>query len=812
MTSPDISQTKDIFSSMEKLNYMPLIEEVSQADGKELREYRKGLQRYFLREKKTTKSLQIKVAPVLLAPYLRGESPEMVFPAFYDQESHGLSSLQDVLQEILSETFNHDDEEMLSESLPSIVSLIQEKLGGQDQVHNFTFLIKEAVELLRQIDVHHIDTNAFHEKCDKFGTHLLKRKTDLIEFSKLTAFKILNLQLKKRHDRNQAFLNKIKKCISALNEILLLHGHDTDQEGNHFEFAGELVSFDKIADITSSDVSSDLPEERLNRLRKCNQTLVLALKSYSSHFSTIFVSSQLAREFALKKTMTEAILEITSEESCTKAKNFYNKEIRDFVRIIAALRLADLEIDQKYDEDLHTPYFEGFDISYLSDNDIQYFRSRIVVEESRQLPHQPSAFMSLLSEGAPVNVLAVNRLDENKISEDHIEDEDSYLELAALAIFRRNAYVFQGAAHTPSRLYEAFNKGLDSPIPALWNLLFTKPSSKSDSNDFLALKTAIESRYFPSLVYDIRSGEAFGSHFDLSGNPQPEHPFPSFQLDVKSESEEQIQQYSLTMADYLAMSPDNLKKLEVLPLKYQNDDLIPLSKYLVEPQDSLAGKIPFIWMVDEQNILKQAAIPVSWLQRCRARLDYWYFLQELGGVNSYHVNHALVDARSDWEAIKNAEIEELKATLKAEFNRSRTQDIDNAIKSILNALLDSEDEITSLLMEPGSIPDIPQEELKISTEDIQVVPSEDQKTEIRKDVWIESDECTSCNDCIDLLPSVFKYNDDKQAIVHNPEAGTYAKIVASAEKCPAACIHPGLPHNTSEKGLEKLIKRAEKFN
>ena len=29
---------------------------------------------------------------------------------------------------------------------------------------------------------------------------------------------------------------------------------------------------------------------------------------------------------------------------------------------------------------------------------------------------------------------------------------------------------------------------------------------------------------------------------------------------------------------------------------------------------------------------------------------------------------------------------------------------------------------------------------------------------IRAEAWVESDECTSCNDCTDALPAVFKYN------------------------------------------------------
>ncbi len=45
----------------------------------------------------------------------------------------------------------------------------------------------------------------------------------------------------------------------------------------------------------------------------------------------------------------------------------------------------------------------------------------------------------------------------------------------------------------------------------------------------------------------------------------------------------------------------------------------------------------------------------------------------------------------------------------------------------------------------------------------------------------------------------------------NPTGGSYKDIVRAAEKCTASCIHPGTPFNPNEKDVEKLIKRAEKF-
>ena len=45
----------------------------------------------------------------------------------------------------------------------------------------------------------------------------------------------------------------------------------------------------------------------------------------------------------------------------------------------------------------------------------------------------------------------------------------------------------------------------------------------------------------------------------------------------------------------------------------------------------------------------------------------------------------------------------------------------------------------------------------------------------------------------------------------NPKGGSYKDIVRAAEKCTAGCLHPGTPWNMAEKDIDKLIKRAEKY-
>jgi ferredoxin len=71
-------------------------------------------------------------------------------------------------------------------------------------------------------------------------------------------------------------------------------------------------------------------------------------------------------------------------------------------------------------------------------------------------------------------------------------------------------------------------------------------------------------------------------------------------------------------------------------------------------------------------------------------------------------------------------------------------------------------------------------------------------------VWVESPECTACDECTTLAPKTFVYNDQKQAIVVNPKGAKYADLVKAAEKCTAGCLHPGTPWNMNEPGIEKL--------
>jgi pyruvate-ferredoxin/flavodoxin oxidoreductase len=84
--------------------------------------------------------------------------------------------------------------------------------------------------------------------------------------------------------------------------------------------------------------------------------------------------------------------------------------------------------------------------------------------------------------------------------------------------------------------------------------------------------------------------------------------------------------------------------------------------------------------------------------------------------------------------------------------------------------------------------------------------------EMGMEAYIESERCTTCNECTNLNKKLFTYNPAKQAVIKDIKAGTFAQMVQAAERCPAGIIHPGTPVNPKEKDLAKWTERAKPFN
>ena len=809
------SNTDQILDCYTNSNVVVTGEQEPTPQHEQLKSYRDQLHKYFVQGVKTDFCQNINVAPILSAPCLRGIIPAMHYPVLFDRENSNLCSLQERLEVLISNHCTSDIGRGLIEKLPSILLSFQEQLQVAEPELNYDSQVHELIEIMSTA-LGEDTPKDLQEHLDSIKQALLSYKGPIMDFGARTPYQLLNIHLKARMASFSEFIAQMQRKLSGLSELADLQDKGREKDSTHFEFASDLLSLDELEDVAPRRVSSDLPKARLKRIRESIKVLSNGVKSYTENPYKIFITKKLLESYDLKEMFGQETIEVVESDAISHAKAYLKEELSNFVALIRAMRLAELEIEQTYDESLHDAYFEGFAPSYLNHEDIKYFPPVIVIDESHNIVEQTKDFLSLFSDGAFIKVFAINTLNDINLPVVASELEESSLEIASLAIFRRNAYVYQGSIEDPYAFENALCHGLNATAPVLWNLLLPEAGSEDGPGSLIRIHRAIESRQFPRLTYDIEAGVDFGSHFNLEDNPQCDLLYPNQILEIKTPGGKHTEQISLSSADYLAMETRNLQALEIIPAWYQNENLVSVADYLSADSETLIGKIPIIQLVDEDYKLHRAAIPASWLQRIRSRLDYWRFLQELGGVKSQQFENKLSKSKAEWTKAKEAELKELEARLSEEYETQRVADIEKTIHDILFALMEGKIDLASLAVNsiaptPVSIP------LETNEESVETVPApketpKEEEVSVSKVPWVESDECTSCNDCINTAPNVFKYNSNKQAHVHNPKGDKYAKIVAAAEKCPAMCIHPGLPHDPNEPGLEKLLKRAEKYH
>ena len=641
-----------------------------------------------------------------------------------------------------------------------------------------------------------------------------------IELEEKAPFYLLDHLFNEQQKENRkSFKAQLTNLIGGLNQLLNIDDKPSKAEvlKGTFDFADELIAFDKMVDLISNKSKEILSESRLKRLKEVISILQEGLNLYSKQEGVLIIekglSAKLKNELLFKNVLT-----IEAEaDAFSQTKELFTNQIKSFTLLIKAYRIAKLEIDNEYKEDIHDEYFEHFTWYQLKAEELNAFQPIVLVVQQKNLTDHLASFSNLMASNQPVNVVVlshelISTPDKNLNWED--ASHQFRQEISASAIAHRNVYTFQSGLDNPSAVYDGLADCLRSIYPGICYLSVPQDNSEFNSNISVIAKAENAGRYFPRINYDPSKAEEWGGRFNITDNIQAYEKWPKYILKTKTNEEsEVIIDVEFTYADYKAIYPFKAKELMIIPSSYYSEDLVPLSDYLNLSKEILYGKIPYIWLADEDNNLHRAAVPNVWVVSCQERLDFWSFLQELGGIKSYHAQVAV--AEKDIEIAKI--IDETKSKMEAErqqiIENAQEEAIAKAAQRLISVLMDDEDLQLDSIDSNTSISTTKEEQVVVPNKiESKSEPQVDKSQSSDHMPWVETENCTSCNECTDKYPKLFKYNEEKQAYIDNPSNGTFEELVKAAEKCPAACIHPGMPLNPSEKNLEKLIKRAEKFN
>lgn len=347
-------------------------------------------------------------------------------------------------------------------------------------------------------------------------------------------------------------------------------------------------------------------------------------------------------------------------------------------------------------------------------------------------------------------------------------------EMSLIGAAHRAAYVFQGNLANYTHMIEGFIDGINTRRPALFNVytVCQPEHGVGDEATFARSKMALESRAYPVLRFDPDAGDTWEDCLELEGNPAIDEDWPVYSIKYEDEDgNEQSMEVPMTFADFAVLEGRFRKHFRVAPQDTWNDNMVPIAEFIEMAEDEREGLFPYVWAVNKKNRLIRVLVAEELVRSTEERANFWRTLKSLAGLT------------------KKVDPDAIAAQVRAETAQK--------LATGLMQMLSGEGAAAVLPKAPA--------------------PSGDGGTPPaaaaagHEPVWIDRNECTSCDECVNINPKIFAYDDEKKAYVKDPKGGPFKDIVRSAEKCTGQCIHPGTPYDPNEKGLDKLIKRAEKF-
>jgi pyruvate-ferredoxin/flavodoxin oxidoreductase len=516
------------------------------------------------------------------------------------------------------------------------------------------------------------------------------------------------------------------------------------------------------------------------------------------------------------------------QDSPSMAMGLFEGHMAKMAEGFKAVRKAELELDGEYEPDKHDAMFQYFDWHQFTDEEFRLCPPVVVIGGDGALYDIGFQNLSrLLMSGKPVKVMTLDTQvysntggqactsgfigqvsDMAQYGKAQQGKEEVRKEFGLITAAHRTSFMLQGSTANTSHLIEGFINGLNTKRPAVFNIYCPCMPEHGIADDMSKHQSrlAIESRAYPIWTFDPDRGKTFAECINLEGNPAQDQLWPSYKLNYVSEDGTPAEmELPLTFADFAVTEARFRKHFKKAPRETWNDDMVHVAEFITLSEEEREDKFPFIWAVDNKQRLTRLIVSLPVVKSCEERLDFWLMLRALGGVEAEEV---------DLEAIKQQARAEV-ATSLAQGLLQLAGGGNGGAATLPAAAPAQQPAVSTADVQPAAAtPPAPAQAEKPQPE--ATTPAAAAATPAGSGNGqmpsIESVECTACGECIQVNPKMFAYNAKKQAEIVDPTAGTFKDLVKAAEKCPSRAIHPGDPLDPNEKGLEKLLKRAAKFN
>ena len=761
--------------------------------------------------------------PALLNPYRDASAIRYQYPLYLAPPSgEGATLLAKPAGEHLLDALNElapsdDDARILKDNLPWIERFIRQRMEDPDPVDAPAVFAEASAALQEQLDLEPASREKLAAEIIRLEGAAVAQGGKFLGYGPHSSLHLMVHAIRHRNEHlRAAFRQQVAKHIHGLRSLLEVEkakATDTnDDVASGYLDPGALSGMlEKRA-----QGSVHMPAARRQRIESALQDL----QSWRDDPVLVrFVGKLDDPSLADLPLLTI----VDSDNPCETATEVFAKDAAEFARLFAAVRIATLEIDDNYDPAIHDSWFASFDWQAFSAAEMQLVTRVVALVSADFIAGEglPS-FSHLLGSRLPVHVLTWVRAYDNPAVRPGDGPFDAYrFELASFGVGHRQVVVAQSSAARHEDLLSGFLCALDSNRTSL-HLINRGTQTKTEKpllDAWFVASAALESRAHPFLLINPDRGDHAAQRVSFGGNPQAENDWPVETLKYQSADGETTEMdLAFTFADYALLMPALHEHFRVVPAGFESPDLVTVAEYLDADEELVDRLVPFVWGIGEDDMLAKLVVSRTLVFACRDRLNYWHTLQELAGVKNFYVEEAIDRIIEEQQAKIEAEREQLKKEHEAALENVRSEAAGDAMGQLVDVLMGAD--LSSVMGGAGQLATMPASEPVADDEPTdepvaEAAPEaeEDAEDELSFDEpWLDTAMCTTCDDCMGINKMMFVYNEDKQAIIKDPTAGTYAHLVAAAEICPAKCIHPGKPLDPNEPGLDELMARAAPFN
>ncbi len=508
------------------------------------------------------------------------------------------------------------------------------------------------------------------------------------------------------------------------------------------------------------------------------------------------------------------------------------RDLETIARLSRAAQVAQLEITGKYVEDQHDAFFEAFGVADLTDEEIEMCPPCLIdAGPSSQLTASGRGLLTdLLASRMPVKVIL--RIDDLGAGVTDLAGEDppsAAAHAAWQATMLGTAYVFQAPLSEGEAIGRAARACAEYPGPALLSVYTGVESTTDLVDEYLGSAMALESRAFPMFEFKP-TGKNWADRFSAEGNPTATQPWGSTDVEVDRDGEMVAMTVSFTFADFLFCDLQHRQHFRAVGPEMWHESMTPIDEYTRSGDDTESNLIPFLWAADQDGYLHRIVPTRRVVEATRFAFNRWRTLQEMSGINSSLAALAVEESEKRFEQEKQQALAEVHSQYEAELQKTTGELARGIVSNIAAGLLGlqaagsppanlsgrpleapaasidesagsaAQSESSGATKDPGADADA----ATSSNEDDEEVIALD-------DPYVETARCTTCNECTNINPRLFAYDDNQQAYIKDATAGTYRELVTAAEKCPVRIIHPGRPLNPEEPDLGELMERAKPY-